>query len=84
MRYKMLTQDNCPNCAKLKMMLEKPLKGKFDSVIEVVHRQENPEAFLAAVKENQVSSVPVIIDTETNEVLRDFSSGVKISAFLSK
>jgi glutaredoxin len=82
MKYVMLTQDNCPNCDRLKLLLAKPMKGEYDDKIEIVHRQQNPDEFLTFVKEYGVASTPVIINTEEKTVMNRFDSGVQLKKFL--
>ena len=81
--YIMLTKDSCPQCTQLKMMLAKPMKGKFDSVIEIVHKETNPEEFARYVQEYNVQSTPVIISLDRSVTLNRFDSGPRIAAFLS-
>lgn len=59
--FVLLTQDDCPNCERLKKMLAGPLKGQFDGEIETVHRQSEPERFIALVERFHVQSVPALI-----------------------
>lgn len=65
----LLTQDNCPQCTSLKMFLEFGMKGKYDDLIEVVHRQSDESRFMELVKANDISSTPALISSEA--VLRD-------------
>lgn len=57
----LLTQDDCPNCERLKKMLAGPLKGAFDGQIEVVHRQSSPERFSELAQTHQVQSLPALV-----------------------
>lgn len=82
MKYVMLTQDNCNNCERLKLLLAKPMKGEFDSIIDKVHRQSEPERFLALVREYQVATVPVLINLESKEVMTRFDNGLHVKRFL--
>lgn len=81
-KFIMLTQDNCNRCERLKLLLKKPLKGEFDEVIITVHRQDNPDEFLASVRKYQVGSTPVLINTETSEVMTNFDNGLQVRRFL--
>lgn len=77
----MLTQDQCTHCTSLKMFLTYGLKDKYADRIETVHRQNEPEQFMALVRQFQVASTPVLISGD--EVLRDCSPS-KTIAFLKK
>jgi glutaredoxin len=81
--YILLSKDNCPQCENLKKMLAKPMKGKFDDVIQVVHKETNPEEFDRYAKEYNIQSTPAIISLKTDTTLNRFDSGPRIAAFLS-
>ena len=82
-RFVLLTQDNCPNCERLKLMLDKPLKGQFNDQIELVHREERSSDFEALVSEFGVQSTPALIDRERGEVLRNTGGLGEVKNFLS-
>lgn len=81
-RFVLLTQDNCPNCERLKLMLAKPLRGQFDDQIETLHREERSADFEALAAEYGVQSTPVLIDRERGEVLRNAGGLGEVKNFL--
>lgn len=82
-RFVMMTQDNCPNCERLKLMLEKPLKGQFSEQIETVHRREQPDRFEALVGEYHLQVTPALIDLQTGKALLNTGGLGEVKAFLS-
>ncbi|WP_291426856.1 thioredoxin fold domain-containing protein [Deinococcus sp.] len=57
----LLTQDDCPNCERLKKMLAGPLGGAFDEKIEVIHRQSSPQRFSELAQTHRVQSLPALV-----------------------
>lgn len=57
----LLTQDDCPNCERLKKMLSGPLKGQFDDQIEVIHRQSRLDDFTALAQAHRIQSAPALL-----------------------
>ena len=82
-RFVLLTQDNCPNCERLKLMLARPLKGQFDSQIVTVHREQNATEFGALTEQYGVQSTPALIDRERGEVLRNTGGLGEVKNFLT-
>lgn len=74
-----LTQNNCPNCEKLKMFLKFGLRGKYDQYIKEVSKYETPELFNELVTKTEVSSTPAIVIQD--EVLKD-TQPTKVKEFL--
>ncbi|MGY2896544.1 thioredoxin [Deinococcus sp. UYEF24] len=81
--FVMLTQDACSECERLKQMLARPLKGKYDALIEVVHRAAQPEEFAAQVERYHLSKTPVLIHPASGSVLTQTASLGEVSAFLN-
>lgn len=81
--FVMLTQDDCPNCERLKLMLEKPLRGQFESQIEVVHRQQHAEAFSALTESSGVRSTPALIHRASGKVLLNTGGLGEVRGFLT-
>ncbi|GGO31612.1 thioredoxin [Deinococcus humi] len=81
--FVLLTQDDCPNCERLKLMLEKPLRGQFDSQIEVVHRQQHAAAFTALSESSGVQSTPVLIHRASGRVLVNTGGLGEVRGFLT-
>lgn len=79
----MLTQDDCPSCERLKLMLAKPLKGQFESQIEVVHRQQHAEAFFALTERSGVRSTPALIHRASGKVLLNTGGLGEVRGFLT-
>lgn len=77
----LLTQDNCPNCDRFKLMLKGPLKGQFDDQIQTVHRQSHPEQFEALTSQHHIQSVPALIDGR-GRVLLNLGGLGEVKAFL--
>lgn len=80
----LLTQDQCPNCERLKKMLAGPLKGQFDAQIQTLHRQSAPTDFEAVTGQYGVQSVPALIHRESGAVLRDTGGLGEVKAFLQR
>lgn len=78
----MLTQDNCPQCIALKSYLDMGLRKKYEDVIEVVKREDNPELFNQLVSEYSIMSTPALI-AEDGDVLRNTSVSF-VKPFLDK
>ncbi|QFP75214.1 thioredoxin [Deinococcus sp. AJ005] len=81
--FVMLTQDDCPSCERLKLMLAKPLKGQFESQIEVVHRQQHAEAFFALTERSGVRSTPALIHRASGKVLLNTGGLGEVRGFLT-
>lgn len=82
-RFALLTQDNCPNCERLKLMLAQPLRGQFDAHIDVLHRSGHPEEFMALAREYRVQATPALIDRQFGRTLTQTGSLGEVRAFLS-
>ena len=82
-RFLLLTQDACPDCERLKLMLDKPLRGAYADQIRTVHRQADGAEFEALTAQHGLLAVPVLIDTETGAVLRKTGGLGEVRAFLS-
>lgn len=81
--FVMLTQDDCPNCERLKKMLAGPLKGQFDAQIQTVHRQSAPEQFDQLTAQYNLRSVPALIRVADGMQVRDAGSLGEVKAFLA-
>lgn len=81
-KFILMTQDNCPKCERLKLMLAKPMKGMYDDRIEIVHRQTNPEKFMELAAQFNVQATPTLISIADSASMTDISSGPKIAKFL--
>lgn len=81
--FLLLTQDNCPRCERLQRMLEQPLRGKYASLITVIHRQRSPHVFAAFAHKYALKSTPVIIDLKCSRVLSKVESLEGVRMFLS-
>lgn len=79
--FVLLTQDDCPNCERIKKMLAGPLKGAFAEQIEVVHRQHSTERFAALAQAHQIQSVPALIHAN-GAVLLNTSGLGEVQRFL--
>jgi hypothetical protein len=79
----LLTQDNCPNCERLKRMLAGPLKGVFDAQIEVIHRQFQAERFMKLVDEYGIQTTPALLKVGGSVLLNTSSLG-DVRTFLSE
>lgn len=80
--FLLLTQDACPGCERLKKMLAGPLRGQFDSHIEVIHRQSAQERFDALSAHFGVRSVPALIRVSDGTRAHDPGSLGAVRAFL--
>ncbi|GHF43607.1 hypothetical protein HNQ07_001959 [Deinococcus metalli] len=81
--YVLLTQDDCAACERLGRMLAGPLRGQFADRIEVVHRQQDAEAFAALCEASHVRSTPALLNRASGAALRDTGSLGAVRAFLS-
>ena len=79
----MLTQDACPDCERLKLMLDKPLRGQFAPLIRPVHRQGQPDEFESVVALYGVQKTPALIDTASGRVLLNTGGLGEVKAFLT-
>ena len=59
--FVLLTQNDCPNCDRLKMMLRGPLKGQFDDRIVTVHRQNDEAEFAALTAAHHIQTTPALL-----------------------
>lgn len=82
MMIKLLTQQNCSQCRALEAYLDKGLRGKYDAMIEVVKREDQPELFMQLVQQHQILSTPALI-AEDGDVLRNCSVA-NVKPFLDK
>lgn len=80
--FVLLTQEDCPNCERLKKMLAGPLRGTFDGQIEVVHRQSDPDAFEEQTRLHGLQSVPVLIHRISGAALLGSQGLGEIKRFL--
>lgn len=78
----MLTQDNCAQCVALKNYLDMGLRGKYADQIEVVKREDNPDAFMELVQQHSIMSTPALI-AEGGDVLRNCAVS-NVKPFLDK
>lgn len=78
--FVLLTQDACPKCEVFKRMLAGPLKA-FADQIEIVHRQSDPEAFMAYALARDLRAAPALIKKE-GAALADLSSLHVVKTFL--
>ncbi|WP_166082919.1 thioredoxin family protein [Erysipelothrix anatis] len=80
-KIKMLTQDNCAKCVTLKQFLELGLRNKYAADIEIVKKENNPEAFMKLALDNDIMATPALI--ADGDVLLDVAPS-KVTAFLEK
>lgn len=80
----LLSQDDCPRCERLKAMLERPLRNKYQYDVTVVHRQREPELFSEVAARYGVRSTPVLIERSSGAVLVNTESLSTVNAFLSR
>ena len=80
--FVMLTQNDCPQCERLKLMLDKPLRGQFGSQIQTVHRQEQAEEFSALVEQHGIQTTPALLHLPTGRVLLNTSGLGEVKNFL--
>lgn len=83
-RFILLTQDHCPGCERLKLMLKGPLKGAFDTQIETVHRESTASEFERWAEQYQIQATPALIDRESGEVMRTPGGLGEVKNFLSR
>ncbi len=81
-RFVILSQDDCPRCERLKMMLAQPLRGRYQGDLTVIHRQTQPELFKTLAEIYSVSSTPVIIHQASGKVLSAVESLLSVRTFL--
>lgn len=81
MKVQMLTQDNCAKCVALKQFLELGLNNKYKDDIEIIKKEDNPDAFYEIVNKFNISTSPALIFNE--EVLYDCSPS-NVMNFLEK
>ncbi|GGR35974.1 glutaredoxin family protein [Deinococcus ruber] len=81
--FALLTQDDCPQCTRLKRMLEQPLRGRFTDQIQVVHRQEHPGAFSELTAQHGIRSTPALLHLASGRLLTETGSLGEVSAFLN-
>lgn len=60
----MLTQENCPECERLKKLLEIPLRGKYTHLVESVKREENEELFRELTAKHNLKTVPALVSED--------------------
>ena len=80
---KMLTQDNCGQCIALKKYLDLGLRGKYNDVIEVIKKEDNPEEFMRLVKLRGITSTPALIaekDVLRNPNVSNAESFIKLNS----
>lgn len=81
MEILLVTQNNCPNCDKLKMFLKFGLKGKYDNYIKEVSKQNSENHFTQIIEHNDIQATPAIIVGDM--VLKDTQPS-KVKEFLEK
>lgn len=81
--FALLSQDNCPNCERLKAMLRGPLRGQFDDQIEVVHRQEQPERFAELAEAYGVKTAPALLNLQKKTALLVTNGLGEVRTFLT-
>ena len=79
----LLTQDSCPMCERLKMMLRGPLKGEFDDRIEVVHLQSDEARFQELVAQHGIQKTPTLLHAESGRRLLNDQSLHEVKTFLT-
>ncbi|MDR6217667.1 thioredoxin [Deinococcus soli (ex Cha et al. 2016)] len=82
--FVLFTQDQCPQCETLKRMLTLPLRGAFDDQIEVLHRQQNPDAFTALADAHGLARTPALLHRPSGKLLLDTGSLGAVKAFLTQ
>ena len=80
--FLLLTQDACPDCDRLKQMLARPLKGRYDGRIEVVHRTMQPEVFAEQVARHHLRRAPALIHPGSGALLTDTRALSEVIGFL--
>ncbi|HEY8405932.1 MAG TPA: glutaredoxin domain-containing protein [Acholeplasma sp.] len=61
MKVKMLTKNDCPQCAALKMFLKFGLNDKYADDIEVVNKETDTAEFEKLTSEYGILTLPVMI-----------------------
>lgn len=82
--FVLFTQDQCPQCETLKRMLALPLRGAFDNQIEVLHRQEQPDAFAQLAEAHALARTPALLHRPSGKLLLDTGSLGAVKAFLTQ
>ncbi len=77
----LLTQDNCPKCDNVKMILDKAFQNKYSDNIQIVHRQTDEKLFMDLVNKHQIRSTPALIAND--DVLREPSIS-NLESFIKK
>ncbi|GAA5504401.1 thioredoxin fold domain-containing protein [Deinococcus antarcticus] len=81
--FVLLTQNDCPNCERLKKMLSGPLRNAYQGSIRVVHREEQAEEFTTLADLHGIQSVPTLIHA-TGAVLRNTGGLGEVKLFLER
>ncbi|PTA69649.1 thioredoxin [Deinococcus arcticus] len=82
--FVLFTQAQCPACEVLARLLALPLRGAFDGQIEVLHRQERPEAFEALAQTCRLARTPALLHRPSGELLLNTGSLGAVKAFLQR
>ncbi|UQN09674.1 thioredoxin fold domain-containing protein [Deinococcus sp. QL22] len=82
--FVMLTQNDCPQCERLKLMLDKPLRGQFGPQIRAIHRQEQAEEFSALVEQYGIQTTPALLHLPSGRVLLNTGGLGEVKAFLTQ
>ena len=81
--FVLLTQNDCPNCERLKMMLAKPLRGQFDDQILTVHRQHDADEFTALTAAHHIQTTPALLHLPSGRVLLNTGGLGEVQRFLA-
>ncbi|CDR30186.1 Uncharacterised protein [Acholeplasma oculi] len=81
MSVKLLTKNDCPQCAQLKMFLKFGLSNKYESDIEIVNKEDNKDLFEKLTAEYGILTLPAFIGAD--EVLTR-TQPTPVVAFLEK
>ncbi len=81
--FVLLTQNDCPNCDRLRMMLTKPLKGQFDEQITTVHRQHDEAEFAALSAAHHIQTTPALLHLASGRVLLNTGGLGEVQRFLT-
>lgn len=81
MSVKLLTKNDCPQCAQLKMFLKYGLNNKYEKDIEIVNKETDTKAFDKLISTYGILTLPAMI-SET-EVLTK-TQPTPVVAFLEK
>lgn len=65
----LLTQEQCPKCRQVELLLEKAFRNRYAAAVEVIRREEQPEKFHDLAQRFGIQATPVFIAGE--DVLRD-------------